>query len=305
MIARIAVLAVMFLAACGDRSLADRTAVNDAATRTSMSFMVTEEAYGKGWPLTDPYGTLACERAGMVTIATASGTYALNGYAATHGRARGWRPVQLIWKKDAENPGTRMYLGDLIEMGAGLCSGRTPTLPVSQGNAAPPVSEKISDRITVTQFQIHSKRDDATMVIRLATDLPSNALVMIAIDRPYWRRGAADHDHASYYSGKRTVAELIDGVKIELTPDLDSIRKQQLRRAAVLRELGSANPRVSRIADYLRISVTVPIGQPPPFAPRNANLFGTMVEQGPLRTLTGEAKVAFPISENEGDAIRS
>lgn len=87
---------------------------------------VSKESFGNSWPLMVDAGTLACERdtassGQLVTFKHTTGTYALNGLAASRAKSRGWFPVNTIWRPNPEIPGTRVPLSALIEPGLKLC----------------------------------------------------------------------------------------------------------------------------------------------------------------------------------------
>ena len=89
---------------------------------------VTKDNLGKEWPLTVNSGTIRCEQipgvryGQLVTFTTKKTTYALNGTAKGHSKKRGWvKEIDPIWKENPEIPGTKIYIGTLIDIGLELC----------------------------------------------------------------------------------------------------------------------------------------------------------------------------------------
>lgn len=81
--------------------------------------LITAQMFGKDWPFTVAEGTLSCvaDRK-AVTFRVAEKTYALNGRAMAN---RKYLPVEQIWARDEQIPGSRKDLGRVIEKGLALC----------------------------------------------------------------------------------------------------------------------------------------------------------------------------------------
>lgn len=90
---------------------------------------VSKESFGTSWPLLVDSGTLSCvvdieTGLSLVTFIHPTGTYALNGTAASRAKQRGWFPVNSIWRPNPAIPGTRVPISALIEPGLKLCNRR-------------------------------------------------------------------------------------------------------------------------------------------------------------------------------------
>ena len=70
------------------------------------------------WPLTVDEGTLVCHDGSAVTFTGGGAVYAVNGMATTVGLGI---EIEPIWKENPAIAGTRINIGQLIDLGLSLC----------------------------------------------------------------------------------------------------------------------------------------------------------------------------------------
>jgi len=78
---------------------------------------VTRAQYGDRWPFTIESGYLDCIPPGAVVFRSQSGAYAVNGLA----ESRGFADVDPIWRDDPVNPGLKINIGPMIDLGLQQC----------------------------------------------------------------------------------------------------------------------------------------------------------------------------------------
>ncbi len=103
-------------------------ALSVSSTAVAGETEVSKSTFDKKWPLTVESGTLKCEQipgvryGQLVTFTSGEEIYALNGTAKGHAKKRGWvKEIAPIWRDNPEIPGTKIYIGTLIDSGLELC----------------------------------------------------------------------------------------------------------------------------------------------------------------------------------------
>ena len=72
---------------------------------------------GDKWPFTVSSGTLKCDRDAVIFV-VGGRTYAVNGTAGS----RGFTDIAPIWRDNAAIPGTKIYIGVVLDPGLKLCN---------------------------------------------------------------------------------------------------------------------------------------------------------------------------------------
>jgi len=121
------IAASMTTAACSDTSPSapiNASAPTKADATRPFGYIRSEEL-GDRWPLTVPAGQLRCDssgpRTGQVVFVVNSATDAINGFARSQIKAKGWREVDPIWRDNPAIPGSKIDISPLIERGLSLC----------------------------------------------------------------------------------------------------------------------------------------------------------------------------------------
>tara|TARA_R110002167_G_scaffold98718_7_gene259401 strand:+ start:22190 stop:22612 length:423 start_codon:yes stop_codon:yes gene_type:complete len=79
--------------------------------------VLTQEQLGDAWPFTVAEGAVDCVSGGAAVFRSDGVTYQLNGTA----RAKGYEPIDSIWKENPALPGTRINLGPILDAALKQC----------------------------------------------------------------------------------------------------------------------------------------------------------------------------------------
>lgn len=150
-----------------------------------------------------------------------------------------------------------------------------------------------SAQVQCDVFAIHVSLEGHTVTVNLETDLPDAAVVMVSIDRTYWKAGVKDAYSESYLSVRSTVGEWRQPRKVDVD---DAIWQAALeKRQQLLSRMGEPF-KVERIAKEIEVSFVVPINQPDPrFGKGNDKLSGSQVATSDLRVIRREQVLQLPL----------
>ena len=165
--------------------------------------------------------------------------------------------------------------------------------------AAGPGSFRMSgNQILVERFEIKHELRGNELTLALETDLGDSAKVEVTISRYYKPPGHHNAYPVNYFTGSGTVGAWRNPHTVEL--DNDAWWGELAKRRQILADL--ERPITDTfISDDIEIRFMVPLGQSPPFEPRNANLTGTVVMVEPnYRVVTRRVKTRFPLDTNSG-----
>ncbi len=79
---------------------------------------VRQKGFGDKWPFTVESGRVECRGYKEIILVAKGKAYALNGTASG---SKKYNDLFEIWKKNPKIPGTRIHIGDMINIGLKLC----------------------------------------------------------------------------------------------------------------------------------------------------------------------------------------
>lgn len=127
-------------------------------------------------------------------------------------------------------------------------------------------------------FQIlHEWRSD-TLLLSIRSDLPNRTMLMVSVDRHYWRSDSSATYSISYLSEKSRIGAW-EG-RTHRVVVADSSWRDSLRNLQRLMTRMDDSFTVHQVEDSIRVGFTVPVNQDDPrFGDWNANLRGKAVEE--------------------------
>jgi hypothetical protein len=136
----------------------------------------------------------------------------------------------------------------------------------------------VADKIVVTHFDAKTALVEGELTLSLDTDLPPQTKVMWGVYHPYKRhfRGKDVEYQLEYAAGKTTVAKIREGWRVDVSKES---YERLLAQAKTNVEAKGETWRLTSVDPGPIVNLTVPVFQEPPFADRNANLEGPMVEE--------------------------
>lgn len=82
---------------------------------------VSRAEFGSEWPFTVAEGTVFCRVPSQALFESNGETYPLNGSASARSAQEGYRNLNDIWRPNPDIPGTRVPIGDMIQLALEQC----------------------------------------------------------------------------------------------------------------------------------------------------------------------------------------
>lgn len=166
--------------------------------------------FGDKWPLTVPEATVSCRGASAVVLTVNGKDYAVNGTAMTQFKSMPTIRDDGLWRDAESGPGPKINIDPIMDVGLGLCEGKTFTpTTVTTGTVMP------TSTLDVPQAASPNAGCNAAFAAweRVGGAVePSDPLVVAALtncsDVAEWRGGLERHPKALDYE---SAAEISDG----------------------------------------------------------------------------------------------
>jgi hypothetical protein len=154
--------------------------------------------------------------------------------------------------------------------------------------------------VTCDTFEIVADLRGDTLSLRLETDLPDAADIMISVSRLWFDKNNPDKIYVrDYFSQKSKVANWRTGNTCSVA---DQVFEKSLQEQIDMMASVGIPVEVASVADEIEVSFVLPINQSSPaFGERNSNLNGSLVPVAELKAIRAEKTIQRPLGKKSSE----